>query len=258
MPNATAEQKTVFFADLDGTLIHSHRHSCDGEARWVEYLNGKKQAFIPERASRKLKESDVEIVPVTSRNPEQLSRLTEFLTSINVRRALINNGSLLISLSGKTDDSEKRFNLETIEDCAAYAEGMEKSFHILQTACGIRNFYAALPCFLSGATDDPKKTADTLRREFAGAGLRIYSENHRVYISPEIITKGAQVKRFCAAFGINRMVCAGDSENDVSMLEDADICFCPKTLADRFYPRGERIICSGFFTEDIADGLRGL
>lgn len=254
MPNAT-DKRAVFFADLDGTLIHSHRRCYDGEVLWAEYLDGKKQAFIPKRAFEVLKNFDIEIVPVTSRNPVQLNRLKDFLKQLKVRRALVNNGSLLVPLNGETDGKTKRFNLETMKDCASYAAGMEKAFHSLSLLSGIHNIYAALPCFISAAADDPRLIAEKLREEFSDEKLRMYSENHRVYISPETITKGNGVKRFCGIFNIDCKICAGDSENDISMLKESDLCFCPKDLVKRFNPKAGRIICDGFFTDDIAEGL---
>ena len=256
MPNATDKNNIVFFTDLDGTLIHSRRHGYDGGVKWVEYIGGKPRSFISEGAFETLKELNIEIIPVTSRSIEQFNRLKDFLKELKVRIALINNGSLLVNLSGVNDESEKRFNLDTMKVCMPYAEDMEKAFHSTSLISGVRSIRAALPCFISGAHDDPERAEDELRGAFAESRLRIYSDNHRVYISPEIITKGLQVKRFCEFFGIEKKIAAGDSENDVSMLEQADLCLCPKELSEHFSPRTKRLICSGFFTDDIADNLR--
>lgn len=255
MPNATADsKKTVFFTDIDGTLINSHRRKYEGKIIWAEYIKGKKQAYIPEGAFDSLKKLDVEIVPVTSRSVNQFMRLTEFLKSLKVRRALVNNGSLLVPLSGKTDGETKRFNIETMKDCAAYAESMENAFHILQTARGIRNLYAALPCFISAACGDIGEVKSKLPEALFGV-LRIFGERNKLYIMPEIISKGGQIERFCQTFGIVRKICAGDSENDISMLGTADLCFCPPDIAERFAPAGERAVCGGFFTDDIVNEL---
>lgn len=255
MPNATADsKKSVFFTDIDGTLINSHRRKYEGKIIWAEYINGKKQAYIPGGAFTSLKKLDIEIVPVTSRSVNQFIRLTEFLKSLKVRRALVNNGSLLVPLSGKTDGETKRFNIETMKDCAAYAESMENAFHTLQTTRGIRNLYAALPCFISAACDDIGEVKANLPEDLPGA-LRIFCERNKLYIMPEIISKGRQIERFCQTFGIKRKISAGDSENDISMLETADLCFCPPDIAECFATEGKRVVCGGFFTDDIVKEL---
>lgn len=257
MRNATAERKkTALFLDIDGTLIYSHKRKYGGDIIWAEYLNGNKQAFIPKEAFEFLCGLNIEIVPVTSRNPEQFSRLTDFMKRLGVKRALLNNGSLLVFIDGETDGRARRFNIETMKDCAPCAEGMERAFHIISAAAGVKNVCAALPCFISAAHGGAETLLTKLRRELRNCGLYLYNEKRRVYIMPEIITKGAQTKRFCEAFGIDRIICAGDSENDISMLENADICFYPSGLKDRFSPRGASFGCGGFFIDGIVDNLR--
>ena len=50
------------------------------------------------------------------------------------------------------------------------------------------------------------------------------------------VSKGKAARRLLRELGRKRLVCVGDGENDVSMLEEADLAFCPAdgVVADRY------------------------
>lgn len=250
------QPNTVLFADVDNTLIYSYRHYYDGKVTWVESLNGHDQAYIPQAAFEALKKLKIELVPVSSRSVEQFNRITDFFKEIGVRRALINGGTLLKCIDGKNDDKTRLFNLSTLNDTILYSKNMEKAFGAINAISGIRNVFAALPAYISASHDTPQKVLYHLKKEGVGKDLKIRVEKNKIYIAPEIMTKGIQVKRFCEVFKTDYTICAGDSENDVSMLQEADFSICPPNISDLFLPRSRRAVIDGFFIDGIVDELK--
>lgn len=53
-------------------------------------------------------------------------------------------------------------------------------------------------------------------------------------------------------------IAAGDGPSDVGMLEQADICLCPRELDDAVEHAGHKILCEGFFADSICRELENI
>lgn len=245
MQNVTGENsRAAVFIDIDGTLIYSHRREYRGDRRWVEYINGKRQAYIPVEAEAFLKKLDIEIIPVTSRNPEQLKRITGFLRGLGVKRCLIYNGAVLVDIDDLFNRKKTvRFNLETLERCEQSAADMERALNYVYQLNKPERLHVALPQYISGVFKNSVSDINGFISDFKDSSIYAYREANKFYILPKAITKGAQVERFSDMFGIGYKICAGDSLNDISMLKIADLSFCPEGIVERFEPKGERAVC---------------
>jgi len=68
---------SVFFTDLDNTLIYSHKREIGEEKTVVEYLDGRQQSFMTNYTYKYLKNAKwLDIVPVTTRIDTQFKRIT--------------------------------------------------------------------------------------------------------------------------------------------------------------------------------------
>ncbi len=75
-----------------------------------------------------------------------------------------------------------------------------------------------------------------VRREF-GETTSVYRAAVRIVdVHPKAASKGAAARQLQKALGKKYLVCIGDGENDVPMLQAADFAFCPADgrVADRF------------------------
>ena len=105
---------SVFFSDLDSTLIWSRRKAPGVPKRAAEYLNGKEQSFMTEETFRFLRDAGwLTLVPVTTRSEEQYRRIF-LMESLPVRYALVCYGGKL--LAGGREDAE--WTAETLETAA--------------------------------------------------------------------------------------------------------------------------------------------
>jgi len=87
--------------------------------------------------------------------------------------------------------------------------------------------------------------AEKLLRQQYGAHCEIFRAAARIIdIHAKGVSKDRAAKELREQLGKKYLICVGDGENDVSMLEGADFAFCPSdaVVADRFtnvYPCGE-------------------
>ncbi len=66
-----------------------------------------------------------------------------------------------------------------------------------------------------------------LRREFGDKCEIFRAANRIIDVHAKGVSKGASARRLLEELGRKYLVCVGDGENDVSMLDEADFAFCP-------------------------------
>ena len=200
------------FADLDNTVIFSHRHEI-GERVLVERLNGKEQAYMTKRGYELLQTvSPEEFVPVTSRTIEQYQRIRFYSDGNMPKYALIDNGGILL-IDGVPDrewlGETKRMIAGDMQAVKRVEEFFSKDAHVKWQDDMVLFLKTQLP-FNEVATEAEK------------LGLMVFNHLNKIYICSSKLSKGSAVKRFKERFTTDYSVVAGDSEVDVSMISEAD------------------------------------
>ncbi|MCI8513127.1 MAG: HAD family hydrolase [Lachnospiraceae bacterium] len=233
-------------SDLDNTLIYSARHAIGSDRVCVEWYQGREASFMTGfsyRALCSLPET-VRFVPVTTRTREQYLRVRfpkepEF--------ALVCNGGVLLE-RGAVNEVWYR---ESLALAAPFFEEKERLHRFLQTdenrCLEVRDIEGL---FLFTKSEDPQATLAGMRAivekaEHEGkAGGKaagtvaaqrwiLACHGNKVYALPGVFEKGAALKRFCGKYGADRIVAAGDSVFDRSLLAAADVAV---TLAGLMRP----------------------
>lgn len=245
---------SVFFSDLDNTLIWSHRKAPGVPKLAAEYLNGKEQSYMTEKSFRFLQSAGwLELVPVTTRSEEQYRRIF-LLDSLPVRYALVCNGGKL--LAGGAEDRD--WTAETLAAAARETEALREASELLGGYAGKGGLRFPEPYLCYITAEDP----ETVRREIAERTdpelLQTARDARKVYLIARSVTKGNAVRRFRERFGTERSAAAGDGGLDLSMLREADYPLLPESAAGEAVPPGGTVLRGGVFTDRICEALAAL
>jgi hydroxymethylpyrimidine pyrophosphatase-like HAD family hydrolase len=231
----------LFASDLDNTLIHSYRVAEAGDI-CVETRDGKKLSFMSPEAHGILKDiaAKCTFVPVTTRSLEQYRRLD---LGVKPQYALVANGALLL-VDGEVDE---RWASETRRRLNVTLPEIEPGGFLYD----IRNVDGF---FIFAKSEDPPQAVKYLNEFLKDGAFEARSVHDKVYILPAGLDKGAAVKRLRERISSDCVVCAGDSEMDLPMLEIADMAVVPETLK----PRRERmcVLPSQTFTSEMLGVIR--
>ncbi len=221
----------LFASDLDNTLIHSYKRA-DPEDVCVEVKDGKMLSFMTPYAYNKLRKlnsnKDIAFVPVTTRSVEQYRRI-DFFDGRSPHLALAANGGILL-IDGISD-------LQWFEESKALISDSMKEFKTgMRYLENDTDIYFELrivdELFVFTKSHDPLKTKECLEKILDPDIVSPYMIGDKVYIFPNILSKGNAVSRLKKKFVFDKTICAGDSEFDVSMLDIADTAYCPDVLCD--------------------------
>jgi len=280
-------RKALFFTDLDNTLIYSHRHQISDPVVWVEELNGRRQSFMSRRSFDYFKTQEwLEVIPTTMRTPEQYGRLLSLGNTLGWHLALVCNGAILL-VDGREDLSWREESLRLSEnDRPAYEEAIRKAFAAYER----ENIVSVdrIMFYIKGTEVD--RTYSYLKEHADPEHVFVYKDSRKVYCLPVSLRKGCSVRRFKtqkiqgdgpfarehkdgvlsegkmdqyssgadSSAGKPFCIAAGDGPSDVGMLEQADICLCPRALDNSVTHAGEKILCEGFFADSICRELENI
>lgn len=187
------------------------------------------------------KRSDMVFAPLTTRSLEQYNRI-DFFEGEYPELALAANGGILIE-NGKINTSWFEQSKKLISDCY---EEFEKGIKFFE---GDEDVYFEIrivdELFVFTKSYAPQTTKKILNDILDHSKVEAYNIGDKVYIFPKILTKGNAVRRLKEHFNFQNIICAGDSEFDVSMLDVADTALCPEFLRDQISSQN----CIAFDTE---------
>lgn len=227
---------TVFFADLDRTLIYST------DALWlgvqdrdapaltcVETYNGRQASFVTEGAARGIERllTAGMLVPVTTRSVDQYRRVR--LPGPLPRLALVANGGLLLR-SGNLDEDYRQ---ETTERLAG-STPLNVVFAHLQAVADPRfsiNLRTVEDLFCYAVVDAnavPRSWAVQLADYAASVGWQVSDQGRKVYLLPDKLSKGQAVERIADELNLQGFIAAGDTNTDVPMLHAASAAMIPR------------------------------
>lgn len=222
----------LFATDLDNTLIHSYKKAQENDI-CVETKDEKKLSFMTENSYSMLWNiycsNDIMVVPVTTRSLEQYNRIDLFKGKYP-EFALAANGGILIE-NGVINRKWSEKSKEIISDCLI---DFERGISYLKSD---ENVYFEIrivdELFVFTKSFQPLKTKEDLERKLDSDRVNVYNIGNKIYIFPVILSKGKAIKRLKEYFRFRKILCAGDSEFDISMLNEADFAYCPDSIADK-------------------------
>lgn len=245
-------EKTLFFADLDSTLIYSHRHAHDDSCVWVEELHGHPQSFMTAKAYRYFSAQDwLNTVPLTTRTEKQYARLSGLADTMHWRDALICNGAILLTPDGA--DAGWRAESERLA-AGDYAE-LCRMQQIAAHLAGADAVISAEPFLFYIRAEDAEALYHALKPQADLTHLSVYRDKRKVYIVSRAMRKGNAAKRYAKRIGAESFYAAGDSKFDLSMLNAAEIGICPAALTASAKPSGRLIGCEGRLSDALCDVL---
>lgn len=214
-------KQLLLVCDLDNTVLYSYHQKQPGDV-CVERVEEREQGFMPLKAFRLLDAlwDKICFVPVTTRSMEQYQRI-QWPKKQVPELAFTDNGAVLLR-NGHPDAEWARHSRSLAQK---YTPAMREIQPVLSSRDGIISCRMVDGLFLYAH----------FRTEEAAAAwpywnqtvLRLYHSGRKLYFLPPGIDKGAAVKRLRIEREQSLIVCAGDSEMDVTMLESADLALLP-------------------------------
>lgn len=218
--------------DLDRTVIYSAAAlSLPGGAaprlRCVEHYRGAPLSFLTERAARTLValHGCAELVPATTRTPEQLARVR--LPGPPARFAIASNGGHLL-VDGVPDPAWSARMRTRLRGCAPLATVAARLRE--QSGPFVHSLREAADLFAYAVVDRaalPAGWVADLATWCASRGWGVSVQGRKVYAVPHGLTKSAaaaEVRRRCDA---GLLLAAGDSLLDADLLDAADAAIRP-------------------------------
>lgn len=215
---------TIFASDLDNTLIYSFRKA-EKDHICVEIKEGKPVSFMTPNSHSLLKQiiELVDFIPITTRSLEQYRRIN-FFEDYKPKLALVSNGGLLL-VDDKIDElwyhETRRMVSGALDQLNQCLDTLNKDENI---SFEIR-FVDGL--FIFTKSKDAKQTVNHLNQLINKEIVTAFYHGSKVYIMPTWLNKGNSLKRLKEKFQNKRIICAGDSLFDISMLQLADIAITP-------------------------------
>ena len=214
------KRSVLFASDLDNTLIHSYKVAKAGDV-CVERKDGKELSFMSPKAYTLLRDVAARcmFVPVTTRTLEQYRRLD---LGVKPRYAIVAHGALLL-IDGIVDDQWTAETQKLLGTALPEIEAGNLMFDIRYVE----------KAFVFAKSKYPRQAVRHLQTNIDGKKFKAYAVHNKIYIFPRFLDKGTAVKRLMERIPnmpVQTLICAGDSELDLSMLEFADISIAPQTL----------------------------
>ena len=213
---------TMIATDLDRTLVFSPRAIAELggalPAQVVETLDGRPVSELADEVAEGLASPRAEIVPVTTRTPEQLARLQLPLHPAFVIAAC---GAVILA-DGMPDAGWAA----VIGQRVAAAAPLERATDLLRGHPGVLRAYRSDAFAYAVVAADFDGRA--LAVEAGQAGYVLTRSGRKAYLLPNGLDKAAAVSHVAARIGADRVLAAGDSLLDRSMLELADRAWVPR------------------------------
>ncbi len=261
----------IFASDLDSTLIYSSRHCnlINEENLFpVDFYNNNMCSFITKSLQHKLEHINeiMLFIPVTTRSPEQYTRMKYFYDIIKPKYAVVANGGIIlkngIELKSWTDiTSNKLKKIVSVRNmiglCSFF---LESDF--------IKSYKTCEDLFIYSIVDEDKLANnitngkvsldyfEVLRSFCEGYNYSVSKQGKKVYIVPNCINKYDPINYIMQLENINIFFAAGDSLLDYPIIKHSNYGLVPshgellsnlreKTLHNNVYITKESGIFAG-------------
>lgn len=213
----------ILCADMDNTIIYSYKRNIGENKLNVELYNGREISFISEKTHDLLKKvsEKMTIIPTSTRTEEQYKRID--LDIGIVPYALVCNGGVLL-VNGKRD---REWYLESLQmSGTAYLK--EKAAAVLARDSR-RKFELRFldELFIFTKCEKPEEVVEDLQAKLTTKLVDVFHNGEKVYVVPVNLSKGMAVRRLRKRLQPAYIIAAGDSEFDVSLVEESDLGLVP-------------------------------
>lgn len=238
---------SIFFTDLDNTMIYSHHREIGKPKIVVEHLDGREQSFMTEFAYDFLLSADwLDVVPVTTRTKQQYDRI-ECSEKLHFKYAIVCNGGKLL-VDGKED-------LEWSEKTDIFVrdnyESLEQATELLSSLCHSETVHRPERYMSYVKCSDSEGVYNEINKSLDPNKVNVQRDGRKVYLFANGISKGEAVKRFIRKRKAATILSAGDNLMDVSMLNNADFAFVNVTIADLTTCKNRITIKNTLFSDGI-------
>ena len=221
----------LFTTDLDNTIIYSYKHNLGENKRNVEIYKGREISFLSNNSYDLLKKICTKclIVPTTTRTIEQFERIDLHLGVFPY--VLVCNGGILLE-NGVINKEWYVKSLEMISEAqsdiyaaiALLEENEQRYFEVRY----IENLFVFTKCH------NPLKVVFELKQHLNLKFINVFNNGDKVYVVPNRLSKGIAVDRLRNLLKPEKIIAAGDSEFDVSMVIAADLGIVPNGFKNDF------------------------
>jgi hydroxymethylpyrimidine pyrophosphatase-like HAD family hydrolase len=221
----------IFCTDLDNTIIYSYKHDIGLDKVNVEIYQEREISFISEKTLQLLKnvKEEMLIIPTSTRTEQQYKRIN--LGIGDIKYALVCNGGVLL-VNGKRDEKWYRESLELTKESSAE---LNYAMRVLETdSRRIFEIRFIDDLFVFTKCDNPEDVVKDLNNILDTGCVKIFNNGAKVYVVPIKLSKGMAIKRLRKYFNPTCIIAAGDSEFDVSMVEEADYGIVPSGFIERY------------------------
>lgn len=213
--------RKVFATDLDNTLIYSYKHRLKSDV-CVETRLGKEQGFMSKSVYDTLPylSKYFDIIPITTRSIEQFERIT--LPESVVKRAMVANGAVEYDMTTKSTK-------KTRDQTEQYETELNRVYQILLEDSDVR-----ITRYVDGAYVYASFESDQIARDVAdhiASVIPAIVSHRKLYYIPPYYSKQSAIKSLRDNY--DYIICAGDSELDICMLNEADLAIVPRSLASQ-------------------------
>lgn len=222
---------TVLHVDLDNTLIYSYKHDIGNDRINAEIYQGREVSFLTGTTYKNLRnlKEKLLIVPTSTRSIEQYNRVNLQIGSIPY--ALVCNGGVLL-VNGEKESSWYQTSLQMIRESLP---ALDRARHFLEKDTR-RKFELRFieNLFLFTKCNEPENVVMELQAILDTGVADVFHNKEKVYVIPEKLSKGTAVERFRKYINADRVIAAGDSRFDISMLLAADTGIAPHGFRQAF------------------------
>lgn len=217
----------IFNVDMDNTVIYSYKHDIGNEKKCAEIYEGREISFITHKTQELLREisEQILVIPTTTRTREQYERIDLGIGAM--KYALVCNGGVLL-VDGQEDSEWYEKSLELIKNSTSQ---LRKAVTLLE-ADENRSFEVRFirELFVFTKSDKPLETMKMLTENLDTSLVDVLSNGVKIYVVPKNLSKGNAVMRLKEKLLANKVIAAGDSEFDISMLQCANVAIAPSKL----------------------------
>lgn len=221
----------ILCTDLDNTIIYSYRHDIGLEKRNVEIYKGREISFITNKTHELLKKVQKEylVVPTTTRTIEEYKKID--LEIGDIKYALTCNGGILL-INGERDNDwymeSKRLINDSIADICMAIEYLREDKRRKFDLRFIEELFVFTKC------SNPIDVVNELKEKLNTNKVEVFNNREKVYVVPVNLSKGIAIKRLRKRLESDVIIAAGDSEFDISMVEEADKGIVPFGFKKRY------------------------
>lgn len=224
----------ILCTDMDNTIIYSYKHDIGDDKMNVEIYQGREISYISKRTHTLLQrvKNEMLMIPTSTRTEEQYKRINLQIGAIQY--ALVCNGGVLL-VDGKRDKEWYEESLRLMKESQAT---LEMAMKLLQGETN-RTFDLRFidDLFIFTKCNQPEIVVDSLKRKLDTECVNVFNNGEKVYVVPTKLSKGIAIKRLREKMKPQCIIAAGDSEFDLTMVEEADYGLVPEGFKELYQPQ---------------------